>query len=80
MSKIELVDEKTISSHYLSYLVNGDSSGLDDNDKRLLDDFLEHYDLDTKIVEVSDDSSFCRDQVTGLHSDCHNVKFFGVKS
>ena len=70
------VEEYRISSHYLSSLINDDSSGLEDKEavefdewvKLMQDDRVGHWDCDS-------DSDITMCEVTGLLSDCTTVRF-----
>ena len=74
---LTLFDERDISSHYLTYLVNGDDSGLDEFDRDQFDEWMTARELNGLTCDVvGDESSFTRCEVTGLYSDCHTVKFF----
>ena len=53
----EITEELPI--YWASYLINGDSSGLEDNEEILIKDTLEHLELySSQCVSVSDDYSF----------------------
>jgi len=74
---LNLFDERTISGHFLSYLINGDDSGLDETEKTEFDDFMTHYNLDGLTCDVlGDESNFEQCDVTGLYSDCYTVNFY----
>ena len=70
------VEEYRISSHYLSSLINGDDTGLEDGEDVEFDEWVRimqdgrvgHWDCDP-------DSDLARCDVTGLLSDCTNVRF-----
>ena len=66
-----------ICSAYVSAIINGDYSGLEDREERLLNNFLDGVseELGQGIWEVAHaESEFARDEVTGLMADC--VLFF----
>ncbi len=53
----EITEELPI--YWASYLINGDSSGLEDNEEILIKNTLEHLELSSsECVSVSDDYSF----------------------
>ena len=65
-----------ISEHLISALINGDYSGLNNVEGKLLNDFVSQY-SDYKNATwdvVSEESSFIDCDVTGLFSTCHDVK------
>ena len=65
--------EYNICGIYLSALINGDHSGLENMDEDLLRDFLDsevgrlggHWSVD------SEEPGFCTDDISGLLADCH---------
>ena len=70
------IEEYTISSHYLSSLINDDCSGLEDEEavefdawvKLMQDGRMGHWDCDSE-------SYIAMCAVTGLLSDCTTVRF-----
>ena len=71
--------EYTIGSHFLSAIINGDCSGLEDSEERQLDDFLANLPFVAvggtwKVQESTND--FARCEVTDLHSDCETVSLW----
>lgn len=80
-----LFDTMSIAGYYLPALINGDASGIDDNELAELDRFLmelrnrirERHDADEEIsydlVVTSDESFIGMCEVSGLYSDCHDV-------
>jgi len=68
----------TLADHWLSALINGDYSGLEDDEVLALDAFLEylpkhyHYKTPTHGVwdVISDEGYFARDDISGLHANC----------
>jgi hypothetical protein len=71
---IEVYDEVTICTAYLSALINGDYSGLTDEDEALLDEWCETL-PDYAFFDVSmDEPEFTRDCVSGLMGDCVDMK------
>ena len=67
-----------LSSHWLSALINGDYSGLEDQEVKELDSFLvnlpKHYHLKTPLIGVWDvigeESHFAQDDISKLWGDC----------
>jgi hypothetical protein len=63
-----------IGSHFASYLVNGDATGLDDDEQRTLETFLSdlllHYGTDYLDYMDDKESFFDVCEVTNLPSDC----------
>lgn len=49
----------TLPEHWASALVNADTTGLDDQDEKALDAFLEDH-PHLYCVDVSEESTFCR--------------------
>jgi hypothetical protein len=70
----------TIGAHFASAIVNGDYSGLEDNEGRQFDQFMaalpNHYHYKTKkiknfdLVDYEQEPNFDRCDITGLYSDC----------
>ena len=69
--------ELTLAGHWLPALINGDETGLSDQESADLAAFMQSYNaLDNLIIEVIDDeSSFAVDEVSDLHADCYTVRF-----
>jgi hypothetical protein len=57
MPKFETI-EATAPASWASYLINGDASGIDDDDVALADRFAEY--IGAPIVDVSEDTFFSR--------------------
>lgn len=75
MSAIKFEEfEASICSHYVTALEYGDNSALDDNDIKLVNDYLEQW--GSVIFEYSEETSFQRDDISGLMADCYDVKIF----
>ena len=68
--------EFTISEHLISALINGDFSGLNSEEKKLLNDFVSQYsDYKNATFDVtSEEGHFIDCDVTGLFSNCYDVK------
>jgi len=67
----------TIASHYASALVNGDYTGLEDNEEKELNDFLAYLkrEYGTSNLVLTDyyaenEPDFNRDDVTNLWANC----------
>jgi hypothetical protein len=87
-----LFDTMSIAGCYLPALINGDASGIDDNEFAELDRFLmelrdrisQHHDADEEIsydlVVTSDESFVGMCEVSGLYSDCHDVNVIACVS
>jgi len=67
----------TIASHYASALVNGDYSGLEDNEEKELNNFLAYLEREygTSNLVLTDyyaenEADFNRDDVTNLWANC----------
>ena len=68
--------EFNISEHLIVALINGDYSGLNDEEGKLLDNFASQY-KDYKNATwdvVGDAGNFIDCDVTGLFSNCYDVK------
>ena len=68
----------SIAECFLSALINGDDSGLDESESQALDDFqahvieshgVGHWSVNDEYVE------FARDEVTGLRANCINAEW-----
>ena len=68
----------TIADHWLSPLINGDYTGLEDDEVKTLDAFLnnlpKHYHYKTLMHGiwdvVSEEGHFARDEISDLHANC----------
>ena len=77
--------EYQIAEHFISAIINGDCSGLDDCEETLLNTFLKYLPV-TGTWDVTDDSNFVYCDITGMYSLCytmklhfHNTNLAGVK-
>ena len=53
--------EYKLPSNWASALINGDASGMEEDEIRIMDEFLKGFDLfDKACVDVADDSEFMR--------------------
>lgn len=62
-----------IGKHFAVVIANGDYSGMEDDDIKLIDTWLENNPADVYSFYDADGDSqydFCRCEVTGLMSDC----------
>ena len=69
-------DSFSIAQHYNCAIEYGDFSGLSENDDVLITDFLENLPTGSKTWQFSDDTEFCKDDISGLMADCLEVKLF----
>lgn len=69
--------ELTLAGHWLPALINGDETGLSDQESADLAAFMRRYDRlpDMTIEIVDDEASFAVDAVSDLHADCYTVRF-----
>lgn len=72
--------EYQICGAYASAIINGDYSGLSDEEERQLNDFLAsvprndgHWD---GFDEEEDSCGFSRDDVSGLLGDCYKARYY----
>jgi hypothetical protein len=70
--------EYTIADHWASAIVNGDYSGLTDDEEIQLDEFLGGLPTVAGILDIEglDDPGFARCEVTGLLSNCVTLKLW----
>lgn len=62
--------EYTISRHWVCPIVYGDLDGLDDNEIRQLQDFIDDLPGPGHWADWPDSAHFARDEITGLMADC----------
>jgi hypothetical protein len=62
--------EYTIGSHFASALVNGDYSGLDDNEARDLDSWLEENQFRGGFWDIGETHEFTRCEISKLMGEC----------
>jgi hypothetical protein len=67
-----------IGGHYLSALMNGDYSGLDDQESQQVDAFLNNLPVNKGHFDVMDldNSSFSICEVCGLYSETYEVRLY----
>lgn len=65
-----------VSEHLISALINGDYTGLNDVEGQLLDDFVSDYSnyKNATWEVIGEAGNFIDCDVTGLFSDCHDVR------
>lgn len=70
--------EMKLAGHWLSALINGDETGLSDDESADLNAFMrEYYALEDMTIDIVDDESqFAVDAISGLHADCYTVRFY----
>jgi len=73
------VYEYYVAECFLPAIFNNDYTGLDDEEERLLDAFLDevrevHGDGHWSFPD-DDESFFGLDEVTGLYADCHTLQY-----
>lgn len=68
-----------ISEHFLTALVNADTSGMEQEEMDKLDRFLESNSLGHCLMPDDTDTTFCICRVTGLYSDCVYTEFYLVE-
>jgi hypothetical protein len=79
MNRLNDYYELTLAGHWLSALINGDETGLTDDESADLDAFMrEYHSLPDLTISTSEDdeSHFAIDAVSGLHADCYTIRFY----
>ena len=69
----------TLAAHYASALINGDYSGLDDDEAADLDAFMrEYWSLPDATLDLPEDAEtyFGTDEVSGWHADVIDFKLY----
>lgn len=82
MSKLEYIDTIDLPTHAASYLVNGDSSSLSDEDIEIIDDWTNDLDYNCLVFDfgkVAQDGYFSTRPEFGLPCDCEKVMLYGHK-
>ena len=78
---LQLIDTYSIPSYALSYLVNGDASGIEDSDQDEIDNWLntELAEYESIVYDMADDAepSFTSQPAFGLPVDCIECKVHG---
>jgi len=66
-----------ISGHYASAIINGDYSGLSNQEETALTLFMANLPVNNGHFDVmEDESNFARCEVSGLHDDCLIVRLY----
>ena len=68
--------EYTIAEHYLSYIINGDDSGLEPEEIEQVDDFLAHEQIGSWLIDLPDTEEggqFARCEICGLYANCYTI-------
>lgn len=65
-----------ISEHFLCALINNDESGLEDNDIKFLNNFLEKNKLGHAICPSDCETDFRKCVITNLYSSCLDIEFY----
>lgn len=74
---MKITDYKTsISEYFLSALVNGDYSGLSDDDITLLDSYMNDNGYADVLMPDYVESSFMMCEICNLYSNCVEVEFY----
>lgn len=69
-------DVFNVCSAYVTAIEYSDYSGLDDNDEKLVNDWLDNLPDGYKYFQWSEESYFCKDSISGLMADCLECKVF----
>jgi len=68
-----------IAGHYLSAIINGDESGLNDEEQRQLDTFLDNLPVNNghfDAMDLDNGGSFTACEVSGLYSETYEVRLY----
>jgi len=66
-----------ISGHYASAIINGDYSGLSNQEETALTLFMANLPVNNGHFDVmEDESNFARCEVSGLYADCLNFRLY----
>ncbi len=78
MNRLNDYYEMTLAGHWLPALINGDETGLTDDESADLDAFMRpYYALEDMTIDIAEEEThFAVDAVTGLHADCCTVRFY----
>ena len=67
-------NEYSVAGCYLSAIINGDYSGLTDDEEQELNNWLDDVEhVNGTHWEVSEESCFDTDEITGLLADCYTL-------
>ena len=75
---INLKETCTVSSYYLSALINGDYEGLEQTEDDLIDNWLNNFEYGsiTIIVIEGSEQEFCKCEITGLMGSTIDVEIW----
>jgi len=78
MKRLNDYYEFTLAGHWLPALINGDESGLTDDESADLDAFMRpYYALEDMTIDIVDDEpSFTTDDISGDMAKCYEVRFY----
>ena len=78
MKRLNDYYEFTLAGHWLPALINGDESGLTDDESADLDAFMRpYYALEDMTIDIVDDEpSFTTDDISGDLANCYAVRFY----
>jgi hypothetical protein len=65
-----------LSGHFISALVNGDRTGLEDQDESDLDAWIDSLPVSGHFEIIDEEGNFRECDITGLHSDCFEVRLY----
>lgn len=74
--RIELHDTYKIAGHWLAALINGDETGLSDDESEQLQAWLETLPPGPHMYNVGECAEFARDCVSGLMADCYETELY----
>lgn len=74
MANIQLIDTCTIAEYFVCAIEYGDMSLLDDEEERLVNDWLENYPY--CMFEYGEYTEFARCEITGFMGNCVEVKIY----
>jgi len=74
MTKLNDCYEYSICEHFLSAMVNGDRSGLDDDEDQALKEFYAALPTDSGVWEFADESSMASCDIIGGYAVCVKAK------
>lgn len=73
---LTLHDTVNIAGHWLPALVNGDITGLEDNEIHQIEDWQSALPPYYKVYDYDYQSVFATDNVSGLKADCYEVNIY----
>jgi len=65
-----------VSEHYLSALINGDYSGLSDQEEAELNAWIDSLPVSGHFDVISEESDFKQCDISELHADCYEVRLY----